>query len=113
VAEVHHVVGDVEGRTALIVDDIVDTGGTLAKVAQAIKEAGAREVLASSSHAVLSGKAMEKIDESPLSRLIVTDSIPLGNRRASEKIVVLSIAELMGKAIRNIHDEASVTSLFV
>lgn len=113
VAEVHHVVGDVEGRTALIVDDIVDTGGTLAKVAQAIKEAGAREVLASSSHAVLSGKAMEKIDESPLSRLIVTDSIPLGNRRASEKIVVLSIADLMGKAIRNIHDEASVTSLFV
>jgi ribose-phosphate pyrophosphokinase len=113
VAEVHHVVGDVEGRTALIVDDIVDTGGTLAKVAQAIKEAGAREVLASSSHAVLSGKAMEKIDESPLSRLIVTDSIPLGNRRASEKIVVLSIADLMAKAIRNIHDEASVTSLFV
>jgi ribose-phosphate pyrophosphokinase len=113
VAEVHHVVGEVEGRTALIVDDIVDTGGTLAKVAQAIKEAGAREVLASSSHAVLSGKAMEKIDESPLSRLIVTDSIPLGNRRASDKIVVLSIADLMGKAIRNIHDEASVTSLFV
>jgi ribose-phosphate pyrophosphokinase len=113
VAEVHHVVGDVEGRTALIVDDIVDTGGTLAKVAQAIKAAGAREVLASSSHAVLSGKAMEKMDESPLSRLIVTDSIPLGNRRASEKIVVLSIAELMAKAIRNIHEEASVTSLFV
>jgi ribose-phosphate pyrophosphokinase len=113
VAEVHHVVGDVEGRTALIVDDIVDTGGTLAKVAQAIKEAGAREVLASSSHAVLSGKAMEKIDESPLSRLIVTDSIPLGNRKASAKIVVLSCADLMGKAIRNIHDEASVTSLFV
>jgi len=113
VAEVHNVVGDVEGRTALIVDDIVDTGGTLAKVAQAVKEAGAREVLASSSHAVLSGKAMEKIDESPLSRLIVTDSIPLGNRRTSEKIVVLSIADLMGKAIRNIHDEASVTSLFV
>jgi ribose-phosphate pyrophosphokinase len=113
VAEVHHVVGEVEGRTALIVDDIVDTGGTLAKVAQAIKAAGAREVLASSSHAVLSGKAMERMDESPLSRLIVTDSIPLGNRRASEKIVVLSIAELMAKAIRNIHEEASVTSLFV
>jgi ribose-phosphate pyrophosphokinase len=113
VAEVHHVVGDVEGRTALVVDDIVDTGGTLGKVAQAIKDAGAREVLASCSHAVLSGKAMEKIDESPLSRLIVTDSIPLGNRKVSDKIVVLSIAELMGKAIRNIHEEASVTSLFV
>jgi ribose-phosphate pyrophosphokinase len=114
VAEVHQVVGDVEGRSALIVDDMVDTGGTLAKVAQAIKNAGAREVLASSSHAVLSGAAVEKIDHSPLSKLIVTDSIPLPEeKRRSEKLVVLSIAELMGKAIRNIHEEASVTSLFV
>jgi ribose-phosphate pyrophosphokinase len=114
VAEVHQVVGDVEGRSALIVDDMVDTGGTLAKVAQAIKNAGAREVLASSSHAVLSGAAVEKIEQSPISKLIVTDSIPLAEeKRRSEKIVVLSIAELMGKAIRNIHEEASVTSLFV
>jgi ribose-phosphate pyrophosphokinase len=114
VAEVHQVVGDVEGRSALIVDDMVDTGGTLAKVAHAIKEAGAREVLASSSHAVLSGQAVEKIEKSPLSKLIVTDSIPLAEeKRRSGKVVVLSIAELMGKAIRNIHEEASVTSLFV
>jgi ribose-phosphate pyrophosphokinase len=114
VAEVHHVVGEVEGRTALIVDDIVDTGGTLAKVAHAIKAAGAREVLASCSHPVLSGRALEKIEESPLSKLIVTDSIPLPeDKRRSDKIVVLSIADLMGKAIRNIHEEASVTSLFV
>jgi ribose-phosphate pyrophosphokinase len=114
VAEVHHVVGDVEGRTALIVDDIVDTGGTLAKVAQAIREAGAREVLASCSHPVLSGDALEKIEASPLSRLIVSDSIPVSEqKRRSGKVVVLSIAELMGKAIRNIHEEASVTSLFV
>ena len=114
VAEVHNVVGDVEGRTALIVDDIVDTAGTLAKVAEAIKNAGAREVLASSSHAVLSGPALERIEQSPVSRLIVTDSIPLSpEKRRCEKIVVLSIAELMGKAIRNIHEEASVTSLFV
>lgn len=114
VAEVHNVVGDVEGRTALIVDDIVDTAGTLAKVAEAIKNAGAREVLASSSHAVLSGPALERIEQSPLSRLIVTDTIPLSpEKRRCEKIVVLSIAELMGKAIRNIHEEASVTSLFV
>src|SRR5207247_9310155 len=77
VAEVHHVIGDVEGRTALIVDDIVDTGGTLGKVGQAIKDAGARDVLASCSHAVLSGQAMGIIESSPLSRLIVTDSIPL------------------------------------
>ncbi|HET7747396.1 MAG TPA: ribose-phosphate pyrophosphokinase, partial [Vicinamibacteria bacterium] len=112
VAEVHHVVGDVQGRTALVVDDIVDTAGTLTKVAAALKEAGAREVLASASHAVLSGEAIARIEESPVARLIVTDSIPLKERR-SEKIVVLSIAELMGKAIRNIHEEASVTSLFV
>jgi ribose-phosphate pyrophosphokinase len=114
VAEVHQVVGDVEGRSALIVDDMVDTGGTLAKVAQAIKAAGAREVLASSSHGVLSGSAVEKIEQSPLSKLIVTDSIPLAEeKRRCAKIVVLSIAELMAKAIRNIHEEASVTSLFV
>jgi ribose-phosphate pyrophosphokinase len=114
VAEVHQVVGDVEGRSALIVDDMVDTGGTLAKVAQALKSAGAREVLASSSHGVLSGAAVEKIEQSPISKLIITDSIPLAEeKRRSEKIVVLSIAELMGKAIRNIHEEASVTSLFV
>jgi ribose-phosphate pyrophosphokinase len=114
VAEVHNVVGDVEGRTALIVDDMIDTGGTLAKVASALKEAGAREVLASSSHAVLSGQAVNKIEESPLSQLIVTDSIPLADgARHCSKIVVLSIAELMAKAIRNIHEEASVTSLFV
>jgi ribose-phosphate pyrophosphokinase len=114
VAEVHQVVGDVEGRTALIVDDIVDTAGTLTQVALALMEAGATDVLASCSHPVLSGRAIEKISESPLSRLIVTDSIPLDDgKRRCDKIVVLSIAELMGKAIRNIHEEASVTSLFV
>jgi ribose-phosphate pyrophosphokinase len=114
VAEVHHVVGDVEGRTALVIDDIVDTGGTLAKVAGALKHAGARDVLASCSHGVLSGQAMARIEQAPLSKLIVTDSIPpAAEERRSGKIVVLSIAELMAKAIRNIHEEASVTSLFV
>jgi ribose-phosphate pyrophosphokinase len=114
VAEIHHVIGDVEGRTALIVDDIVDTAGTLTKVAEALRNAGAREVLASASHAVLSGKAVERVQQSPLGKLIVTDSIPLAEeKRACPKVVVLSIAELMGKAIRNIHEEASVTSLFV
>ncbi len=114
VAEVHHVIGDVEGRTTLIVDDLVDTGGTLAKVAEALKRAGATDVLASSSHAILSGQGLQRIEDSPLSRLIVTDSIPLSEeKRSSKKVVVLSVAELMGKAIRNIHEEASVTSLFV
>jgi ribose-phosphate pyrophosphokinase len=114
VAEIHHVIGDVEGRTALIVDDIVDTAGTLAQVAEAIRNAGAREILASSSHAVLSGEAIEKVEASPLSELIVTDSIPLPEvKKRCLKIVVLSVAELLGKAIRSIHEEASVTSLFV
>ena len=114
VAEVHRVVGDVEGRTALIVDDIVDTAGTLTKVADAIAGAGAREVYASCSHAVLSGDAIEKIEKSALAKLIVTDSIPLTEAgRKCEKIVELSIADLMGKAIRSIHEESSVTSLFV
>jgi ribose-phosphate pyrophosphokinase len=113
VAEVHNVIGEVEGRTALIIDDIVDTAGTLAKVAEAIKAAGAREILASSSHAVLSGHAVEKLEKSPLSKLIVTNSIPLPPDKRSDKIVSLSIAKLLGRAIKNIHDETSVTSLFV
>jgi ribose-phosphate pyrophosphokinase len=114
VAEVHNVIGDVEGRTALIVDDIVDTAGTLTKVAEAIKIAGAREVIASCSHAVLSGHALERLEKSPLSKLIITDSMPLApEKRESEKIVVLTIAELLARAIKNIHEETSVTSLFV
>jgi ribose-phosphate pyrophosphokinase len=114
VADVHHVIGDVRGRTVLIVDDIVDTGGTLTKVTEAIKDSGASEILASCSHGVLSGKAIERIEACPLSRLLVTDSIPLPeDRRRCAKVVILSIAELMAKAIRNIHEEASVTSLFV
>jgi ribose-phosphate pyrophosphokinase len=114
VAEVHHVIGDVEGRTALIVDDIVDTAGTLTKVAEAIKAEGAREVLASCTHPVLSGHAIERIEKSPLSKLIVTDTLPLSpEKRACGKIVVLTIAELLARAIKNIHEETSVTSLFV
>jgi ribose-phosphate pyrophosphokinase len=114
VAEVHHVIGDVSGKTALIVDDMVDTAGTLTKVAEAIKAAGAREVLASCSHAVLSGHAIERIEKSPLSKLIVTDSIPLPPQKlANGRIVVRSISSLLGRAIKNIHEETSVTSLFV
>lgn len=113
VAEVHHVIGDVQGRSALIIDDLVDTAGTLTKVAEAIRASGAKDVLAACSHAVLSGSAMEKIDQSCLSKLIVTDSIPTRPGVASEKLVVLSVADLLGRAIQNIHDESSVTSLFI
>jgi ribose-phosphate pyrophosphokinase len=114
VAEVHNVIGEVEGRTALIVDDIVDTAGTLTKVAEAIKAAGAREVFASCTHPVLSGHAVERIERSPISKLIVTDSMPVAKEKlASGKVVLLTIAELLARAIKNIHDETSVTSLFV
>jgi ribose-phosphate pyrophosphokinase len=112
-AEVHHVIGDVKNRTTLIVDDLVDTAGTLVKVAEALQRAGARTVVGSASHAVLSGRAVELIEQCPLSKLIITDSIPLSAEKRSRKIVVLPIAELLAKAIRNIHEEASVTSLFV
>src|SRR5262245_5041996 len=114
VAEVHHIIGEVAGRTTLVVDDMVDTAGTLTKVAEALQEAGAREVLATCTHAVLSGPALERVEKSPLSKLIVTDSIPLSaEKKNCKKIVVLEIAELLAKAIHNIHEEASVTSLFV
>jgi ribose-phosphate pyrophosphokinase len=83
-------------------------------VAEAIKVAGAREIIASCSHGVLSGHALERIEKSPLSKLIITDSMPHSpEKRESDKIVVLTIAELLARAIKNIHDETSVTSLFV
>ena len=114
VAEVHNVIGDVAGKTALVVDDMVDTAGTLTKVAQALKAAGAREVLASCSHPVLSGHAIERIEKSSLARLITTDSIPLGPEKLKNgRIVVLGVAGLLSRAIKNIHEETSVTSLFV
>ena len=113
VAEVHNVIGDVSGKTVLIVDDLVDTAGTLCKVAEALGEAGAGKILASASHAVLSGNAVRNINASKISQLIVTDSIEERPERKSDKIVVLPIGELMGKAIQNIHEEASVTSLFI
>ena len=114
VAEVHNVIGDVSGMTALVVDDMVDTAGTLTKVVEALKAAGAREVLASCSHPVLSGHAIERIEKSSLAKLITTDSIPLGPEKlVNGRIVVLSIAGLLSRAIKNIHEETSVTSLFV
>ena len=113
VAEVHNVIGDVSGRTVLVVDDMVDTAGTLCKVAEALDEAGAKKILASASHAVLSGNAVKNINASRIAQLIVTDSIEERPERKSDKIVVLPIGELMGKAIQNIHEEASVTSLFI
>jgi ribose-phosphate pyrophosphokinase len=112
--EVMNVVGDVLGRTCVITDDIVDTAGTITKAAVALKENGAERVFACAVHGVLSGPAVERIERSPIDRMIVTNTIPLSKAAAtSTKIQVLSVARLLGQAIRNIHEETSVSSLFV
>jgi ribose-phosphate pyrophosphokinase len=114
VAEVFRIVGEVEDTTAIIVDDMVDTAGTLTETAKALQQAGARRVLAAATHPVLSGPAIKRIEESPLEHMIVTDSIPLRSGREScEKITVTSVATLLAEAIRRIHNEESVSSLFV
>jgi ribose-phosphate pyrophosphokinase len=108
------IIGEVEGKIAIIVDDMVDTAGTLTTAAAAISEAGAQTVLACCTHPVLSGPAIERIHASVLEELVVTNSIPLRpEAQALDKIQVLSLAPLMGEAIRRIHNEESISSLFV
>jgi ribose-phosphate pyrophosphokinase len=113
-ADVMNVIGDVEGRTCIIQDDIIDTAGTIEKAAQALKDKGAARVLGCAVHGVLSGPAIERIERSALEELIVTNTIPMTAERAvCGKIRVLSVARLLGQAIRSIHEETSVSSLFV
>ena len=113
-AEVMNVVGDVAGRTCIIQDDIIDTAGTIVKAANALKENGAGRIFACAVHGVLSGQAFERIDKAPIEKLIVTNTIPLnGDRARNGKIVSLSVAKLLSQAIRSIHEESSVSSLFV
>jgi ribose-phosphate pyrophosphokinase len=113
-AEVMNVIGGVRGRTCILQDDIIDTAGTIQKAASALKAEGAERVLACAVHGVLSGPAIERIEKSPLDQLIVTNTIPLSSEaQQCRKIVVLSVARLLGQAIRNIHEETSVSSLFV
>jgi len=113
-AEVMNVIGDVAGRTCIIQDDIVDTAGTITKAAQALKDNGAERVLACAVHGVLSGPAIERIEKSPIDKMIVTNTIPQSKAsEACSKIQVLSVARLLGQAIKSIHEETSVSSLFV
>lgn len=113
VAEVMHVIGDVKGRTCLIIDDIIDTAGTLVKTADALLNAGAAKVFACASHPVLSGEAIQRISKSRLEQVVVTNTIPLTQAGKEEpKIKVLSIAGLLGRAIQSIHEETSVSTLF-
>ena len=113
-AEVMHVIGTVTDRVCVIQDDIIDTAGTVQKAALALKENGASRVLACAVHGVLSGPALDRVNESALEQLIVTNTIPqVGNAGICDKLEVLSVATLLAKAIRSIHDETSVSSLFI
>ena len=114
VAEVMNVVGEVEGRNCVLVDDLIDTGGTLVKGAEALLEKGAASVTACATHAVLSGQAVSRIEASAMKEVVFTNSIPLSEEaRKSGKIKSLSIAKLMAAAIKSIHEETSVSNLFV
>jgi len=114
VSEVMHIVGDVKGKDAVIVDDMIDTAGTMAQAAKAVIAAGARSVSAACSHGVLSGPAVQRIEESPLTEVLVTDSIPLRpEAKASSKIKQLTVARLLGEAIKRIHHGDSISSLFI
>ena len=114
VSEVMNVIGDIEGRDCIILDDMIDTAGTLIQAVGAIQREGARRILACGVHAVLSGPAIERIKASPIEEVVVTNSTPLAaEKRAAARITVLTVAPLLGEAIRRIHDEESVSTLFV
>jgi len=114
VAEVMHIIGDVDGRDAIVVDDIVDTAGTLTQTIRAIRKNGARRVFAACTHGIFSGQALQRLAEAPLEKIFTTDTIPQEkNIQVNPKIQVLSVARLLADAIASIRDETSVSKLFV
>ncbi len=114
VSEVMHLIGEVKGRPALVIDDIIDTAGTLVKTAEALLEEGATRVFAACTHPILSGPAVERLCQAPIEEVVVTDSVPLSDAaRKIRKIKVLSVAELLARGIRNIHEETSISELFI
>jgi ribose-phosphate pyrophosphokinase len=113
-AEAMNVIGDVEGQACLIIDDIIDTAGTLTKTVEALLGKGAREIMAAGVHGVLSGPAIQRIDDSPLTKVLITNTTPIEAKLArSPKLQPLSVAPLLGEAILRIHEDSSVSSLFV
>lgn len=112
VAEVMNIIGQVEGKTCILIDDMIDTAGTITLAANALKEKGAKEVYACGTHAVLSGPAIERLDESNIEKVVVTDSIYLPEEKRIDKIVQVTVSELMADAIRRIHENKSVSPLF-
>ena len=114
VSKVMHIIGDVKNKVAIILDDMMDTGGTIVQAAEAIMEDGASAVFACCTHPVLSGNAVERIKNSPLTELVVTNTIPLSETaRGLGKIRVLDVSPILGEAIRRIHSDESVSSLFI
>ncbi|AJE02630.1 ribose-phosphate pyrophosphokinase [Geobacter pickeringii] len=114
VAEVMHLIGDVKDKTAIILDDMIDTAGTLTQAARALKEHGARTIYACATHGVLSGPAIDRINDSDIEAVVITDTVPLGEKaERTSKVKVLTVAELLAEAIRRIHVDESVSSLFV
>ena len=112
VAEVLHLVGDVKGRTAILVDDIIDTAGTIVKAAEALLERGAKDVYACCTHPVLSGPARERLDASPLKEVVVTNTIPVPPEKRFSRLKVLTVAPIFGESIIRIHEDLSVSKLF-
>jgi ribose-phosphate pyrophosphokinase len=112
VAHVMNVIGEVKGKTAILLDDMVDTAGTLCEDAAALKRFGAKHVFAACSHGVLSGPAMDRLQASPIEELMISNSIPL-NGKPKGKVTVLSVAALLAEAIKRIHEDQSVSQLFV
>ncbi|MBL3657937.1 ribose-phosphate pyrophosphokinase [Fulvivirga sediminis] len=106
-------IGDVEGKDVVMVDDLIDTGGTICKAAALLKDKGAKSVRAVATHPILSGKAYENIENSVLEELVITDTLPLKDEEKCSKIKVLSVSDLFAKAIRKIHDHESISSLFI
>lgn len=113
VVEEMNIIGEVQGKTSILLDDMVDTAGTIAMAAEALVRAGARKVIGCCTHAVFSGKALDRINDSPMEEMVVTDTIPVGDKMAKcGKIKPLSVAPLIGEAIRRTHLERSISSLF-
>ncbi|MCQ4088955.1 ribose-phosphate diphosphokinase [Saccharibacillus sp. JS10] len=112
VSEVMNIIGNIEGKTAILIDDIIDTAGTIVLGANALVEGGAKEVYACCTHPVLSGPAMDRLENSPLKEVIVTDTIPITHPNPTNKLKVLSVAPLLGEAIIRVHEELSISKLF-
>ncbi|CAA7599892.1 ribose-phosphate diphosphokinase [Acididesulfobacillus acetoxydans] len=112
VSEIMHVIGELEGKNAIMIDDIIDTAGTIAQGARALRERGAKEVYACCTHAVLSGRAIERLADSVINEVVVTNTIPLSEDKRIDKLKVLSVAPLLGEAIVRIHEDLSVSKLF-